>query len=92
MPIERFTPAHSGGPAEIRDAAWERARALAAAASRLVQRRASAVAEGVLAVREARRSDPATRRGVALRKQLPPVEAWLTVGCIVVTLWAVGWL
>jgi hypothetical protein len=92
MPIERFTPAHSGGPADVRDAAWERARARAAAASRLVHRHASAFTQRVLAAREARRSEPATRRDVPLRKHLPPVEAWLAVGCIVVTMWAVGWL
>jgi hypothetical protein len=82
---ERITAVESQVVTHVRDGARECGRALAQAASKLL--------DLVTTEREADppRQQPYGRR-TPHREPLLPLEAWLSAGCVVMVLWAVGWL
>jgi hypothetical protein len=82
---ERIIAVESQVVAHVRDGARECGRALAGAAAKLLH-----------AVTTETDSDPPSRppygRRTPHREPLLPLEAWLSAGCVVMVLWAVGWL
>jgi hypothetical protein len=87
MPTERIAPPDSHALTYVRDAARERGRTLMLAAAKLLNLN--------IDEHESEKATPAARtpgRRTPRRERLGPLEAWLGAGCIVVVLWAVGWL
>jgi hypothetical protein len=82
---ERIIAVESQVVTHVRDGARECGRALAGAANKLLN--------FVTTERDADppRQNPYGRR-TPYREPLLPLEAWLGAGCVVMVLWAVGWL
>lgn len=83
MPTDRITTAESQVLSHVRDAARECGVALTRAATRLL--------DAITAEPDAERASPYGRR-TPHREPLLPLEVWLGAGCVVMVLWAVGWL
>ena len=83
MPTDRITSAESQLLTHVRDTARECGVALSRAATKLF--------EAITTEPDAERAQP-YGRGTPHREPLLPLEAWLGAGCVVMVLWAVGWL
>ena len=85
LTTERIIAVESRVVTRVRDGARECGRALARAATKLLD-----------AVTTETDSDPPEQRPYGRRtphrEPLLPLEAWLSAGCVVMVLWAVGWL
>jgi hypothetical protein len=83
MPIDRIITAESQVLTHVRDAARECGVALTRAATKLLA--------AITTEPHAERAQPYGRR-TPHREPILPLEAWLGAGCVVMVLWAVGWL
>jgi hypothetical protein len=83
MPADRITTAESQVLTHVRDAAREGGATLMRGATKLLNM--------ITTEPDAERARPYGRR-TPHREPLLPLEAWLGAGCIVMVLWAVGWL
>ncbi len=84
MPAERITTAESQVLTHVRDAARESGVALIRGATKLLDR--------ITTEPDAERAPRPYGRRTPHREPLLPLEAWLSAGCVVMVLWAVGWL
>jgi hypothetical protein len=87
MPAERLTAPESQLLTHVRDAAREGVHTLTGAATKLLD----LVLTQPEAEKAPQRAYPYGRRAPH-REPLLPLEAWLGAGCVVMVLWAVGWL
>ena len=83
MSADRTTTAESQVLTHVRDAVREGGVALMRSAARLL--------DTITTEPDAERARPYARR-TPHREPLLPLEAWLGAGCVVMVLWAVGWL
>ncbi len=83
MPTDRITTAESQLLTHVRDTARECGVALSRTVTKLF--------EAITTEPDTGRAQPYGRR-TPHREPLLPLEAWLGAGCVVMVLWAVGWL
>jgi hypothetical protein len=84
MPAHRITAAESHPLTHVREVAREYARLLRVAAAKLL--------DTITTPRERPETMQPYGRLTPHREPFLPLEAWLTAGCIVMVLWAIGWL
>jgi hypothetical protein len=84
MPADRITTAESQVLTYVREAAREGGVALVRGATKLL--------DMIMTDPDAERAPLPYGRRTPHREPLLPLEAWLSAGCVVMVLWAVGWL